>query len=477
MGTRPGARMPRSSPLRLVLFALVLLGIFAASVWALVAGSPAALLGVALGYMSYELGLAALLTTAALLGILRWRRRSSAPARVPSISVLIAAHNERAFILSTLESIRENGGAPCEVLIASDGSTDGMNELLIERLQMVPDGPSRFRTASGPLVRLLALPKLGKGAVLNRALALAQGEVAITLDADTTLGPHALRELAAPFADPGVEAAAGFIYVRNARANALTRYQFTEYVKNFVWRIGLAHLGVNLQVSGAFGALRTATVRELGGFSEASLVEDYEVIYRLHDARRAQQRPYRIVAVPSAAAFTEVPEKLGNFIAQRTRWFTGFLQTLWDYRRMIGSRSHGGVGLFMLPVKSIDATLPFWGLTSLVFLIASAATGHERWQLASAALFFGKWLVDALLYAAMIRWHARAFPERRPVPRLGTQLATSMSESLGFNWLRQVAVIRAYVWFFRRTQKWEQPRWNVAPGEGAQPAPEATRAA
>ena len=52
------------------------------------------------------------------------------------------------------------------------------------------------------------------------------------------------------------------------------------------------------------------------------------------------------------------------------------------------------------------------------------------------------------------------FPERKPVPRTATQLATCTTESLGFNWLRQVAVIRAYAWFFRRTHRWEQPRWQ-----------------
>ena len=465
------------SALRLSIVGLVLAGIFTASAWALVAGSPAAILGVALAYMSYELAIAALLTFAAVLGITRWRKAKPSDAPLPSVAVLIAAHNERDFIFGTLDSIREKGGLPCEVVIASDGSTDGMNELLVQKLAMVPDGPGRFRTSTSPTVRLLALPKLGKGAVLNRALELVDADVVVTLDADTTLGEGALHELAAPFRDADVDAAAGFVYVRNARVNVLTRYQFTEYVKNFVWRIGLARLGVCLQVSGAFGALRTRTLKALGGFSENSLVEDYEVIYRLHDARRTLAQPYRIVAVPGAAAFTEVPEKWGNFIQQRTRWFTGFLQTLWDYRRMIGSRNHGAVGLFMLPIKCVDATLPFWGLTSLGFLIVSAATGREKWEAWAAALFFGKWLVDAVMYAGMIAWHARAFPERRPVPRTLTQFSTCTTESLGFNWLRQVAVIRAYVWFFRRTHRWEQPRWQQS-ALAANEAPAAsTRAA
>jgi cellulose synthase/poly-beta-1,6-N-acetylglucosamine synthase-like glycosyltransferase len=465
-------RMPASS-FRLVLVALVLAGVFGASGYALIAGSPGALLGVAVGYMVFELAMATLLTVAAALGIRASRSQASPTGPLPSVAVIIAAHNERDFILGTLASIRERGGQACEVIIASDGSTDGMNALLIERLKMVPDGPDAFRTQPSPPVRLLTLPKVGKGAAMNAALERVQAEVVVTLDADTTLGENALSELVAPFVDPEVEAAAGFIYVRNAQHNLLTRYQFTEYVKNFVWRIGLAHMGVSLQVSGAFGALRTRTLRALGGFDAASLVEDYEIIYRLHDVRRREGRRYAVVAVPQAAAFTEVPERWANFIQQRTRWFTGFLQTLFDYRALIGSRVHGAVGLFMLPIKCIDATLPFWGFASLLVLLGTTLAGREKWELVAVALFVGKWLIDALLYAGMVRWHARAFPERQPVPRALTQYTTSMTESLGFNWLRQVAVLRAYVWFFRRTHRWEQPRWQQP--DAARPLDAASR--
>ena len=69
--------------------------------------------------------------------------------------------------------------------------------------------------------------------------------------------------LAAPFVASEVAAATGFVYVRNASQRLLLRCQHTEYIKNFVWRMGLAHAGVNLQVSGAFGALRTSVAMRL----------------------------------------------------------------------------------------------------------------------------------------------------------------------------------------------------------------------
>lgn len=425
--------------------------------------SAAAVLWLVALYVVYELAVTVWLTVAAVLAIRAWRRAQGGPlflGGTPSVTVLIAAHNERNFILGTLESIRMRAGMPCSVIVASDGSTDGMNELLRRHFDMVAIGLGVFR-ARGPFdVSLISMPKVGKGAVLNAALAHAESEVVVTLDADTVLGEGALRALVAPFDDPAVDAATGYLYVRNFASSLLTRFQFTEYLKAFFWRMGLAHQGINLQVSGAFGAFRTQTLRAVGGFAEESLVEDYEVIYRFHDRGRRSGRPYRIIAVPEAAAYTEVPEKLLNFIHQRTRWFTGFLQTLTEHRRMIGSALHGAVGLVMLPIKSVDACLPLWGLLSLALLPWSLAHGQGTLGTFSVAVFLGKWLLDAVLSVAVVRWHASTFPERT-VPPLRSQLLAAATESVAFHWLRQVAVIRSYVWFVTRAKRWEQPRWQV----------------
>ena len=297
----------------------------------------------------------------------------------------------------------------------------------------------------------------------------ARGEIVVTLDADTRLAPGALAALADTFAaDPRVVSAGGFVYVRNARPETggtwITRYQFWEYVKNFLWRIGLAHLGVCLQVSGAFGAFRTRVLREeLGGFDARSLVEDYEVIYRLHERFRRAGRAYRVAVVPGAAAFTEGPETVAAFVGQRTRWFAGFLQTLWDHRRLVGDGRMGALGWFMLPVKCVDAVLPLWGFLSLgILLAAAAAGGATTWERAALGVFAAKWAVDAALGLLMWRWHARLFPDRGGVLlSRGWMLWCILTESLLFNPFRQAAVLNAYGWFVRRTRRWHQPRWTV----------------
>jgi cellulose synthase/poly-beta-1,6-N-acetylglucosamine synthase-like glycosyltransferase len=460
--------MPSASPFRFAIVLAVATFVFAGLLYGLLYGSALTLLAITVGYLGYEVVLALGLGLAARAGIARWRRAQAAAgtvqeASLPKVAVLIAAHNERLCILETLESLRTQEGLAFEVVVASDGSTDGMNALLVERfgLSRVPGDLVAFEGRLGPFpLRLLTLPKKGKGAALNAALARTTAEVVVTLDADTTLAEGALLEMARVFQDETVQAASGFVYVRNAAsAGWLTRYQYTEYVKNFLWRIGLAHLGVNLQVSGAFGALRASTVRRLGGFSVSSLVEDYEVVFRLHQRLLEEGQAYQVVTVPTAAAFTDGPRDFQGFVHQRTRWFTGFLQTLWEYRGMIANRRYGRLGWLMLPVKSVDAVLPFWGFTSLAIFVGALASGHAQLRTWTLLLLGCKWLLDSVLYVAMLRWHRRAFPARSALFDFRWQLLCGCTESLGFNWLRQLAVLRAYGWFFRRFQGWEQARW------------------
>lgn len=464
------AKLPAPPPIRAWRFFLLVGGLalgLIVSALALWRREPAALGWITFGYLGYEFGLSALFVAAAWFGKRRLANPPPAAGNLQpvSLSVLIAAHNERRCIVDTLASVFEQRGVNlAEVLVASDGSSDGMVAMLGERYA---------NPASNHRLRVLDLPKVGKGGALNAALAEARGEVVVTLDADTRLAPGALAALADAFRDdPLVVSAGGFVYVRNARPEQggtwITRYQFWEYVKNFIWRIGLAHMGVCLQVSGAFGAFRTSVLREeLGGFDAGSLVEDYEIIFRLHERFRRAGRAYRVAVVPGAAAFTEGPETVGAFIGQRTRWFAGFLQTLWAYRRLVGDGRMGAVGWFMLPIKCVDAVLPLWGFLSLGILLAAAvAGGASVWERAALGVFAAKWAFDVSLSLMLWRWHARLFPDRGGVflPR-GRMAWCIVTESLLFNPFRQVAVLNAYGWFVRRTRRWHQARWTAACAE------------
>ena len=110
----------------------------------------------------------------------------------PSLTVVIAAHNEAADLPTKLANVLsvDYPADRLEVIVASDGSTDRTVELA----RSVADGR----------VRVLDLPRSGKAGALNAALELASGEVVAFTDANSMLSELTLRSLVRPFADPDV---------------------------------------------------------------------------------------------------------------------------------------------------------------------------------------------------------------------------------------------------------------------------------
>ena len=466
--------------------AVFLLGV-SAILHTLLRGGPGADLAVAIGYLIWEssLTLAFLIMTLRAIhfikgstdpapspagrrgfpGLLPTSPMTELPA--PSVSVLIAAYNEASCILETIRSVQQQEPPPMEIMVASDGSTDGMDQLLIRELGLQHCGGPRWEGTlpTGTRLIVLVLERRGKGHALNSALVQANGEVIVTLDADTGLELGALRELARPFQDPRTAAAGGFIFIRNTSQHAwITRQQYIEYLKNFLYRLGLAQAQICLQVSGAFGAFRRHLLQEVGGFSPYSLVEDYEIIYRFHCLLRERRQDYRITVAPLAIAYTDGPESLRAFIRQRTRWFAGFLQTLWEYRFMIGNPRYGRIGLVMLPIKSIDAVLPLWGLGSLLILTGTVLFGTGTSSLAALFYFGAKWVVDLILTLGVLSLLPLLLPGLRLALSRGRILIGILNEGIFFHWFRQAAVLNAYHWVVRRIRHWDQDRWKTAPG-------------
>jgi cellulose synthase/poly-beta-1,6-N-acetylglucosamine synthase-like glycosyltransferase len=397
-------------------------------------------LAVALFFVAQELGTTLLVVTAA--------RAATSPARegaLPSVSVLVAALDEVESIEHTIASALAQRGVTLEVIVADDGSTDGTADL-VER---------RF----GERVRVLRLPHRGKGAALEAARAVARHPVLVTIDADTELDEGALAALAAAFVDPRVEAAAGAVIPRLPRG-WLERFQVTEYLKNTLMRRGWSALGALDQVPGALAAIRASSLAHAGGFPTDSLTEDYEVAFRLYRVAANEGRRIAIPTIAEARAYTEPPRTLGGLVRQRTRWFAGFLSTLWRFRGEILRPRARTFGLVRLPLKVLDAVLPPLGLFSLGAMVVGIARGAPMVSALSLTLLVVRGLADALVHASAIDLHARTLPAHRTLARAPLWI-TALAESWTYAWLKQLAVLRAYPFALARVRTWERAREPV----------------
>ena len=136
----------------------------------------------------------------------RPRRVANDPSYEPSVSVIIAAHDEEDQIEARLENllVLDYPADRLEIVVASDASTDRTDELVAAV------------AARDLRVRLLACERGGKVAAQHRAVRETISEVVAFSDANSTWAPDVLRLLTATLADKQVGYVCGRLELRDA---------------------------------------------------------------------------------------------------------------------------------------------------------------------------------------------------------------------------------------------------------------------
>ncbi len=390
--------------------------------------------------------------------------------QVPPVSILISAWNEADNIVETVRRWAAQRGTQFEIIVGDDGSTDGTAEALIRELHLVSLAAGRFEGCeNGVPVRLFVLPHTGKGSTLNSISAHTRHDVLVTVDADTTPAPDALALLAAAFVDPEVDSGTGVVTIRNGRKGWLLANQSAEYLKNAWVRIAWSSLGGLEQVPGAFAAVRASVFRAAGGFPTDSITEDYELTFRFIQVGLERGRAPKVVTVPRSQVFTDGPPTVAGFVRQRTRWFAGFLSTLFRYRHLLFNPGAGAFGLVRLPLKLVDAVLPFLAVTTLVVLVRDGFVAALGLSGVALALFAARWLWDLFVYAcataASWRLGSVEMTKASMPPGAIGWLLTGF-EALTYVWLKQFSALRGVTWAIRRARTWEASRERVTARSG-----------
>jgi cellulose synthase/poly-beta-1,6-N-acetylglucosamine synthase-like glycosyltransferase len=126
--------------------------------------------------------------------------------RAPSVTVIVAAHDEETVIERRLENLLALDYPPelVDIVVASDASTDG-TDAAVEAIQ-----------AREPRVRLLRCPRGGKVAAQNLAVLDTESEILAFSDANAIWAPDALRKLVRSFGDPDVAYVCGQVSLQEA---------------------------------------------------------------------------------------------------------------------------------------------------------------------------------------------------------------------------------------------------------------------
>jgi poly-beta-1,6-N-acetyl-D-glucosamine synthase len=229
----------------------------------------------------------------------------------PHVSVLVAAHDEEAVIVETVERLLELDWPSFDVTVVDDGSADRTSELLIPYAQ------------AGRIHLLTKELNEGKAMALNDALPLLAGEIVLIVDADGRPRPDVLRWMVPHFVKvPRVGAVTGNPRVVNT-TTLLAKLQAIEFSATVsVLRRAQATWGRLMTFSGICTALRKSGIEAVGGFQPSMATEDIALAWQL-------QTTYADVRYEPRALFAmQVPETLPAWWRQRTRWSRGLAQVL-----------------------------------------------------------------------------------------------------------------------------------------------------
>ncbi|WP_175482665.1 glycosyltransferase [Actinokineospora iranica] len=232
-------------------------------------------------------------------------RRSRFP---DTVSVVIPAHNEEASIATTIRSCRAQSYPIDQIIVVADNCSDRTADIARELGVVVIEGKGG-----------------SKASAQNMALPVITSDAVVALDADATLSTRAVEQMM----DTLRRGYAGTC------PSALPRDTDTFYSRYRTLYHAIANgwvrplqdvFGRQLVLSGMANCHRMDVLREVGGFPDDNITEDFNLTWTLH------RRGYRVEFTPEAFVYTQEPTSLAELLSQMHRWTAGFAQTMVKHR-------------------------------------------------------------------------------------------------------------------------------------------------
>jgi cellulose synthase/poly-beta-1,6-N-acetylglucosamine synthase-like glycosyltransferase len=236
---------------------------------------------------------------------------SPSAAELPAVDILLAAHNEESVLV---EKIRSTFATTyplhkIRLLVGSDCSTDGTNDLLANLAQQYP----QLRTTA-------YTQRTGKATVIENLTRQATAPVLVLTDANVFFTPDTIYQLVKHFCNPKIGLVGGHILNPEHRAEGISgqekayleRENLLKYQEGVVWGA----------MAGAFGgcfAVRRACYYPA---PPAFIVDDF------YSSMAVLQAGYQAINEPAAVCYEDVSDHLREEFRRKTRISTGNFQNL-----------------------------------------------------------------------------------------------------------------------------------------------------
>lgn len=234
------------------------------------------------------------------------RAIDAAEAELPTVSLIVPAHNEAAALPQKLANLGTLSypAEKLEVVFVSDGSKDSTNEILAGH--------------EGENINNIFLPERGgKANALNHGVERSHNEILVFSDASTLFAPNAITKLVRHFTNPEVGVVCGALDFVSTSESRQTEGVYWRY--EGILRLMEARLGATLTASGAIYAVRRTCYQPL---SRHTIVDDLVV------PMNARCLGYQVVYDPEAIGSDFAAPSVKDEFARRVRIAVGSFRAL-----------------------------------------------------------------------------------------------------------------------------------------------------
>ncbi len=234
----------------------------------------------------------------------------------PKISLIIPAKGE--FIISrTIESLLLHTDYPSdkkEIIIVTED--DEIARIALYYQYRYPENVKLlFRKAYFPT----------KPSALNDALILCTGKIIGIVDVEDILEYDLLKKVAYALEIKRYDIVQTLLLIDNAQDSWISKCFGMEYAGWFrLWLNGRARLELYTPLGGTGNYIKRSALYEVGRWDSLNLAEDAELAIRLMLSGKK-------TCVIDARQWEEAPTTFRAWLKQRTRWYRGWLQSLWKY--------------------------------------------------------------------------------------------------------------------------------------------------
>jgi cellulose synthase/poly-beta-1,6-N-acetylglucosamine synthase-like glycosyltransferase len=324
----------------------------------------------------------------AIVGAFR-KRQAVEPGYYPTLTVLIAAYNESANIVRKLHETLALQYPPelLEILVVSDGSTDGTDELV----KSLPD----------PRIRLLRVEgRKGKTHAQNEGVRQSHGEIIVFSDATATYHPKALLYIAANYRDPNVGAVSGKYQYFDRDGNSPTgvgSIAFWGY-ENII-KFLQSRISTLTGCSGCIYSVRKRVYTPLPQSACSDLVEPLCVV----------RSGYRVAFESRALAYEETTRSSQEEFGMRVRVATRGMRGVLSVHQLLNPFRHPWIAFQLFSHKLLRWVVPVWLLLIFCASLALSVLPTYRYLLLLQAAFYG-FALFSLLVPIHRKWNALGIP-------------------------------------------------------------------